>query len=279
MAGTRERLPAGAKPRCGWALVLCLGAALLLAATVHADGRIPQSVIDVLRSAQSAYETGEYDEAGRLYEQVLASGWRAPSLYYNLGCASFKAGRVGWAVAYLEEARRLSPRDVSIQHNLEIATSRSRDRLPEERPSWLLDLMAGVLDSYAPSDVVVAILAILWVGAVVLALHWLAPRRLRRWTRGTLYLLGALLVLSGAGLFLKAYQISSAHSGVVVAPEAQVLAGPREGETVQFVLHEGTQLHLGRHAGQWREVWLSDEMRGWLPVDAVVALSGPRWLP
>ncbi len=279
MAGASERLPAGAKPRRGWALVLCLGAALLLAATVHADGRIPQSVIEVLRSAQGAYETGEYDEAVRLYEQVLASGWRAPSLYYNLGCASFKAGRIGWAVAYLEEARRLSPRDGSIQHNLGIATSCSRDRLPEERPSWLLDLMAGVLDSYAPSDVVVAILAILWAGAVVLALHWLAPRRLRRWTRGTLYLLGALLVLSGAGLFLKAYQISSAPSGVVVAREAQVLAGPREGETVQFVLHEGTQLHLGRHAGQWRGVWLSDPMRGWLPVDAVVALSGPRWLP
>lgn len=239
----------------------------------------PQSVVESVRQAEGAYEAARYDEALDLYRRVLASGWTSAALYYNLGCASFKAGRIGWAVAYLEEARQLSPRDPSIRRNLAIALSRGRDRLPEEGPSWLLDLMAGLLDSYAPSDVVRGLLALLWIGALGLAATWLRPGGVRRWARGVLLLVAVLIVLGGAGLALKAYQIASAPSGVVVAREAHVLSGPREGETVQFVLHEGTLLHLGRAAGAWREVWLSDEMRGWLSEEAVATLRGPWWLP
>ena len=102
---------------------------------------------------------------------------------------------------------------------------------------------------------------------------------MRRWSRWGLALVALLIGLSAIGLMLKAYQIASAPSGVIVADEAQVHSGPRESETVQFVLHAGTLLHLGRPAGEWREVWISDQMRGWVTEEAVVSLSKPRWLP
>lgn len=265
---------------CGMGMALIALVLLGLADMAHATSRPQQTIVETLKQAETAYEDGRYEEAFGLYERVAAAGWRSSELYYNLGCAAFKDGRVGWAVAYLEEARRLAPRDPNIRHNLSIASSRSRDRLPEEEtPSWLLTVLTRLLDGYAPADGIRALLILLWVTTLFLLLHWLGPLSLRRPARFGLLFCGALVLLAFVGISLKAYQVATAPSGVVVASEAQVLSGPRSGETVQFVLHEGTLLHLGRDAGPWREVWLNEEMRGWLPTEQVVALQSPHWLP
>ncbi|MFC1572750.1 hypothetical protein ACFL6M_04035 [Candidatus Eisenbacteria bacterium] len=281
MSGTRRGAVRKIRPWAAAVLAAPVLAGCLFALPVQskAAGNAPQSVVERIRDGEAAYEAGRYEEAVSAYRQALSSGWHSSALYYNLGCACFKAGSLGWAVAYLEEARRLAPRDASIRHNLRVASSRVRDRLPEENTSRLLALLSQILDGYAPSDAIAALLVLVWVAAVALVMRWLGRGLLSTAGRWGLWLVAALLILCVAGILLKAYQVSSAPSGVIVAEEAQVHSGPREGETVQFVLHAGTLLHLGRDAGDWREVWLSDEMRGWVPSSAVAALSQPVWLP
>lgn len=239
----------------------------------------PQRVAELVKAAEVAYENGEYEEAIRAYRMVLESGWTSSALYYNLGCACYRVGMAGWSVAYLEEARRLAPRDPEIRHNLRIVSAGVRDRLSEEESSWILDALTGALDAYAPADAVRALVALFWGGALALAARQLLRRRARVWATRALALLAILAVLVSTGLLLKAYQIHSAPSGVVVAEEIAVLSGPREGETAQFALHAGTLLYLGRTAGEWREVWLSAEMRGWVPAESITQLRSPRWIP
>lgn len=242
-----------------------------------ASNAVPHSIAQASHDAGIAFEEGNYDVSLELYRKVLTSGWSSGALYYNLGCAAHRTGQVGWAVAYLEEARRLSPRDADIRHNLRIIRSRLQDRLPEEQPSWFLSAMAGLLDGYSPADLIRLALGFLWVLAAVLSLHWLGRPSWRPGTRRGLTAIGIAAMILAAALGLKLFQIHSSPSGVVVADEVAVLSGPREGETVQFVLHSGSMLHLGREADRWREVWLTEEMRGWVAADAVVALSGVRW--
>jgi hypothetical protein len=241
--------------------------------------RPPQAVVDEVRQAQAAYEENQPGRAAENYRDILQSGWGSADLFYNLGCAYFKDGQVGWAAGYFEEARRLAPRDPDIRHNLHIVLAQKRDRLQEERPSWLLGLLTGLLDGYAPVDVIRWLIALVWVACLVAGVHWTLGARVRAFTRRALPILGVLTVLGAMALGLKAYQVASAPSGVIVAAEAQVLTGPRAGETVQFVLHEGTFVHLGRAAGSWREVWLSDQMRGWVSGESLMALRPARWLP
>ncbi len=239
----------------------------------------PHGVVQALQNARQAFESENYDESLAEYRALLDAGWVSAGLYYNLGCAAYRAGELGWAVAYFEEARRLSPRDGDIRHNLRQVRSRLQDRLPDQRPSWLLGAMAGVLDAFAPADLVRWALGAFWIFTLLVAAQWLGPRSwrpaLRRALRGLL-LVAAVLV---AALALKLYQIQTAPSGVVVAEEVQVLTGPREGETVQFVLHAGAMLHLGRETGEWREAYLGEDMRGWVPKAKVTELHGSRWRP
>ncbi len=245
----------------------------------NASSSVSHSAVKAVHDAEIAFEEGDYDASLELYQRILAGGWSSSAIYYNLGCAAHRAGRAGWAVAYLEEARRLAPRDPDVRHNLRIIRGRLQDRLPEEEPSWVLGAMTGLLDSYSPADLIRVALALFWFLAVVLCLHWLGRPPWRSGTRRLLAAIGIAAVVLAAALGLKLFQIHSAPSGVVVVDEVAVLSGPREGETVQFMLHAGSMLHLGREADHWREVWLTEEMRGWVAPDAVVALSGIRWAP
>jgi hypothetical protein len=244
-----------------------------------AGGAVPQRVAESLQAAESAYRDERYTEALAAYRGVLDAGWASASLYYNLGCAAQRTGALGWAVAYFEEARRRAPRDPDIRHNLRLVSGQVRDRRQPGEGSGVLEALAALLDAYAPADVVRALLAAFWLAALALAAHWLAPPRARRLMRRLLIAAGGLLLIVIAALVLKAYQVESAPSGVVVAAEAEVRAGPRAEETVQFVVHAGTLLEVGRRTEAWREVWLGEDLRGWVPAEAVTEFSPPRWLP
>ncbi len=274
-------IPAGGRiaARAAALLGAALIAGLVLGAPEAGGRTLPQSVVERAQRAQAAYEEGRFEEALATYRELLEAGWESADLYYNLGCASYRAGRIGWSVAYLEQARRMAPRDPDIRHNLRVATAHQRDRVDREPPSPLLGAMAGLLDGYSPADAVRALLGVFWIGCFLVAALWLVRGRVRTLLRRLLVVVALLGLLVLSGVLLKAYQLATAPSGVVVAEEGRVLSGPREGETVQFVLHEGTLVHLGRAAGPWREIWLTEEMRGWLPEEAVVALRKARWLP
>jgi len=257
-------------------LLLALGLALPAAG---AQAEPPAEIRARLATAHAAYAEGDYEAAWEQYRAVAAAGYRAASLDYNLGCTAHRLGREGWAVAYFEQARRRAPRDPDIRHNLAYVRAAIGAQARGEETAWALALLAGLLDRIAPADLVRLLLALVWISGGLLALHWLLPRRGRTVTRR--FLLPVALawgLVLGLGA-LKAYHVGSAPSGVVVGGEAQVRAGPLEGETVQFVLPPGTLVHVGRSTGAWREVWLSGEMRGWVPQERLAYLAEPRWWP
>jgi tetratricopeptide (TPR) repeat protein len=241
---------------------------------------MPARIVEAARTAEAAYADGDYPRAIAAYREVLNAGYFSGSLYYDLGSACHRSGEQGWAIAYLEEARRLSPRDADIRHNLALARGGARADAPQLQTSWLLDLLASLLDAAAPFEVMRGLLIAVWAAALTgAAVAWLPDGSLRRGLRRVAFVALIAVGLAAAGLALKAYQVHSAASGVVVADETEVRSGPLASETVQFVLHGGTLVHLGRNTGAWRELRLSDEMRGWVPVDAVLALRAPRWFP
>lgn len=273
-AGKRRGAP-GLWPR-RISLALCTALTLLVGQVLAAP---PDRIAERVAVARVAYDGGAYEEALRLYRELLAAGWESPQLYYNLGCVSYRAGEMGWAVAYLEQARRLAPRDAEIRHNLRVTRAALGGQPLETERSRLLSLLTELLDSYTPADAVRGLLAIGWAAALLLAARWMLGRRGARWMRRAFRLLALLAAVGLIAALLKAHQTRTAPGGVVVRERAAVLAGPRQGEAVQFTVPAGTLLHLGRRAGDWREVWISEEMRGWLGPQSHMEFRPPRWCP
>ncbi len=236
---------------------------------------LPHSVVETWKEATSAYEQGDYQRARLLYERLIEAGWRSPYLWYNLGNAAFRAGERGWAVAYLEQARRLAPRDAEILHNLRIVRAGLGGEEAADAGSSALGAMASLMDAVSAWDCVRLLLAAVWLVCLLLAARLLLPVRLRGVASGGLRFSLGVLLLAAALLGAKAYQRASAPNAVVVCRRVEVRSGPRDTETVQFALDEGTMLHAGRGSGSWREVWLGPDARGWAPDSCLTLLEMP----
>lgn len=81
--------------------------------------------------ADSAYVRGQYQQAISLYESLLEQGSSA-DVFYNLGNAYYRTENIPEAVLNYERALLLSPGDRDIRFNLQIARSRTFDKIVPE---------------------------------------------------------------------------------------------------------------------------------------------------
>lgn len=70
------------------------------------------------QQARTLFDSQQYDAALREFQSHPQD---EPNYYYNLGTTYFKLGRTGAAVAYLEKANHQGPHDPDTQYNLSIA--------------------------------------------------------------------------------------------------------------------------------------------------------------
>jgi tetratricopeptide (TPR) repeat protein len=80
---------------------------------------------------------GEYQQAITDYEALLKQGGSA-ELYYNLGNAYYRTENITKAVLNYERALLLSPGDRDIRFNLQIARSKTIDKIVPESEMFFI---------------------------------------------------------------------------------------------------------------------------------------------
>jgi len=220
--------------------------------------------------ADSAYNAGEYQQAIRQYEELLKHGSSA-DIYYNLGNAYYRTENITRAVLSYERALLLSPGDPDIRFNLQMARSKTIDKIvPADEMffvTWYRSLVSTTsVDGWA--YVALSALAL----AVVLALVYLFASRV--WLRkvGFFGALAMLLVFLLGNLFAwqQRQQLVHRTGAVVTAPVVTVRSTPSAQGTDLFVLHEGTRVDIvDASMQQWREIRLSDGKEGWMETKAL----------
>lgn len=239
---------------------LLIGTACLFALPVNADsGR------ELFESAGRSYERGNFDKAAAEYEKLVADGFVGSGLYYNLGNAYFRLGDRGRSILWYERARRLSPRDPDIRHNLELVRGELQD---EEGTIWeFLDRLL------TPQELGWIITGLFWsiCSAAGLSLTTQWP-----WIRRRTPLLAALAALILATLWLGARMHDlRAPWGVVIRAGAQVRSGPGEQFAVGFTVPPGQRVLIISRRGSWMEIGVpSRSLKGWI-VDGAADLIEP----
>ena len=255
-------------------LVAMVASAMLAAS---ADGVLAQepSAAEMMDSANRQYERGEYAEAVQQYEALTALGYRDVALYFNLGNAYLQRGDLGRSILNYLRAEELSPRDLDIVANLELARSRTVDQLQVEGDS----LAASVSDfgrRWATTGEFGIVALLLWAitGAAAGALI------LRPAMPGRAVLRGGAAVSFVATLALLALLLSILHfnpyesTGVVTVGTADALSGPGPQFAGEFTLHSGAQVRLVDSRHGWLQVALpGGELQGWLPAHTIEAVG------
>jgi tetratricopeptide (TPR) repeat protein len=248
------------------AAVAAAAVALALVAGARARCETPE---ETFSRGNGAFEKGRFEEAAEAYRTVLRYGIRDARVEYNLGCAAFRLGRLGEAILHFERARRLDPTDRDIQANLEFARSRRYDRVEAPEVAAPIRMARSLQDAIGPDRQAVAVLALVWLVAALVA--WRSSRpggwnASAGWTLAGLLLLLALCAASWLGTRSR---LEGAPMAVVLSPSVEVRAGPGENNAVLFTVHEGLSLEVRSERQDWIQVSLPNGLNGWVPGDAV----------
>jgi tetratricopeptide (TPR) repeat protein len=220
--------------------------------------------------ADSAYVRGQYQEAIKGYEALLKQGASA-DLYYNLGNAYYRTENITRAVLNYERALLLSPSDRDIYFNLQLARSKTIDKITPEQEmffvTWYRSLVnLASVDGWARTALLALALAI------VLVLIYLFSERI--WLRkvgffGAMALI-VLFVISNVFAHQQKELLMNRSGAIVISSAVTVKSTPAKQGTDLFILHEGTKVTITDSSMKdWKEIRLADGKEGWIESDKI----------
>jgi tetratricopeptide (TPR) repeat protein len=246
-------------------LIIALMVGGMAAAAVAADN--PGDPLSLFIKAGFAYKDGQYEEAAKIYEQVLASGVESGPLYFNLANSYFKQNKLGPAILNYERARRLLPRDSDVAANYTFALNAAQVTAMPPQNSLIL-LFNQHIRFYTVSEMIVIITSLFFAGLFLflwsLQRTWPVRRRIL-----VLGLIGLLAIIHVIGL---AASVEARKNTAVIVAASDALFEPREKATVYFSLPEGSSVHIISREGLWTKVRRPDGKIGWVPAQAVAEI-------
>ena len=245
-------------------MMLC-GNGSAMAQEQQVDSLKSESVQSLKQKADEAYSKGKYQEAIVNYEAALKKG-KSADLYYNLGNAYYRTDNVTRAVINYERAHLLAPGDKDINHNLEVARSKTIDNIqPGEKiffKVWFEDLKTSMgIDTWATLSLISLVVAL------ILFLVYLFVKQMT--VRKVAFYLSLVLVVFFIFGNVFASQLkdfaTNSSAAIIVSPTVTAKKTPTDQAADVCVLHEGTRVEITDKALKgWYEIRLVDGREGWI---------------
>ena len=216
----------------------------------------------LLTEGNKLYEEGKYEQAIEKYKNIISSGIHNGYIYYNLGNCYFKTGRIGYSILYYEKALKLIPRDAELIHNLKFVKNLTQDKVVAKKPSFLFFITIQLLNRFSLKEIV-SIVSLLFSLTGLFAIFFILQSNIQILKNVTISFL-VIFVFSAFLLSLK-IKIINKKMGVVTTKVVDVLSAPSQDATLEFTIHEGTELDIIQQLGGWVKVKLLDGKTGWVP--------------
>ncbi len=221
-------------------------------------------------NADAEYRSGNYQQAIKDYTELLKAG-ESSVLYYNLGNAYYRSDNITYAILNYERALMLSPADKDIQVNLQIAQSKTIDKITPEPQMFLVQWLNSVVnlmnvDSWAKVSVFCLILAFVLLG-VYLCSDRVVVRKFGFFASMLFFII---VVMAISCAYSQKNQLEKRKCAIVIAPSVQLKKVPDAKGANATVVHEGTKVEIiDNTLKDWKHVRLGDNREGWLLVSQI----------
>ena len=227
--------------------------------------------VPTLSEADSAYIQGDYITAIGMYEWIIDNQGTNATLYMNLGNCWLKRDEIAKAILYYERAYLLDPSDPDIRFNLELARTKTVDKVGTVNQLfivvWFKKLLA-VLDVGGWAVLTVILFAITVILAGLMLFSKKTGVRKISFSFSAFFLL--LSVLSFIFATTQMGNIRNRDTGIIMSPSVTVKSTPSSAGTDLFIIHEGRKVQiLDSSMKEWAEIRLEDGNTGWVPVNAI----------
>lgn len=221
--------------------------------------------------ADKAYQENNFKGAIEIYESILAQGLESTELYYNLGNSYYKDNNMAKAILNYERALLLSPGEEDIRYNLEMAKSKTIDKVTPKSEVFIVTWINGVRDlmnesAWAKTAIFCFIILLFGLSAYIFGNKLYIKKS--GFSIAVVFL--CLTVVSHIFADAQKDKMMIRNASIVVQPSVTAKSTPNESGTDLFVLHEGTKVFIEDNSMKgWKEVSLEDGSRGWVPSETI----------
>ena len=243
---------------------------IIISLPVFSDTGIPEQK---LKEANKLYTQNKFDDALKLYEQIISDDYSSPELFYNTANSYYRVNKIGKAIYYYEKAKLLNPNDDDINYNLELAKLRVKN-LPPEVPKifpvrvfmqiafWKSGRLWGRLS-------LVFFLVFLGIAYFYFTAKNPKAKKIR--------LLTAIIILffSISTFVFMQYNLSvmNAHNKAIITKnEVVAKSSPNNSANDLFKVYEGYKVKIETRNGNWCEIKLTDGRKAWINNEDLMVL-------
>lgn len=222
--------------------------------------------VDSLKiAADSAYAKDDFVKAAKTYLRIVKVGESA-TICYNLGNCYYRLDDIAHAILWYERASLLNPGDDDIRFNLDMARSKTIDRIIPKHEfffvTWYHTMVNWMsADAWAHTSILLFVLCLIFLAIYI----YTQPI----WLRKTGFTMAVILLLAtivgNVFAWSQNYRLQNRNGAIVMSSSAVVKSTPSASGNDLFVLHEGTYVEISDNSlNEWSEIVLSDGKQGWI---------------
>ena len=224
-----------------------------------------------LEAGTKAYNQNNYERAIDEWRSCTDNGLNDADLFYNLGNAYFRNGKLGFSIFYYKKALRLRANDEDILHNLKYAQAMTRDKVDEdEEENPILSTLFRMHHALSLKVQLWIMLGIFWtIALAAVAIKLSLRERLKNIFTGIIFALTIALCVFGASAGYKIFVLETDITGVVTAADADVTSAPSDKSQTLNTLSEGTSFQVLSTQGNYAEIKLGEKIKGFVRLSDV----------
>ena len=224
------------------------------------------NINEVMTKANEFYRSNDFVSAINEYEKLIGEGYQGTSLFYNLGNAYYRIGKIGYAILYYEKALKLSPSDDDVKHNLALANMGTIDKIETLPKFFLFDWWESFLAFLSLQGWIIFTLIVYFLLLAAIAIYFFAAHIVQQrisFFSGLAILI--VLIVSVSVVTIKLNRENKRLEAVLVENTVVVKLSPDEHGKDGFVIHEGLKILLEDEVDSWKKIRLPDGKVGWIP--------------
>jgi len=217
------------------------------------------------QEADSAFSKEEFEEAITLYKKI-AKETESADICYNLGCSYYRMDNMANSVLWFERAYLLNPGDDDIRHNLELARSKTIDKIIPRHEMFFVTVYRNIVNLMSLHSWAITCLVLFLLSLIAFSLYLYSNRILiRKISFFSAIILILLVIFGNICAFQQCSWARNRVSGIIMQSAVTVKSTPSENGNDLFVIHEGTKIEIHDNSlKDWCEVQIADGKVGWI---------------
>ena len=236
--------------------------------TVNAEKFIKDAT---MAKANEAYQQECYKDAIDLYSSIYKTERVSAALYYNLGNSYYRTGNIAKAIVNYERAYLLDPSDADIKFNLDLARSKTVDKItPQSEMFFVTWTKALILSTSVKGWATTAIVSFSLALLLVLVFIFYGNQLFRKIAFFSGIFFFVLFVVANIFAYVQQDNLIKRRSAIVIVPATSLKGAPSDNSADVQSIHAGTKVYIDDPSMiEWKEVHLEDGKKGWVRISTI----------